>query len=227
MNTAIILSGGNGERLGGAPKQYREVGGRPVIAYSLRAFQDSTCTDGIVIAARSEWRPFLSEWVRRDDIGKFMGFAPAGETRGHSIYNALKSISAEADDTVTVHDAARPFVSLGLIEACTNAAKNADGAMLAICPSDTIYRRENSALVSLNRDELLIGQTPECFKYGKYLAAFESLTGEEIANARGSTEIALMGGMDIVTVEGDAANFKITTEADFERFVMSVGERKL
>lgn len=95
-----------------------------------------------------------------------------------------------------------------------------DGVMPVIPMKDTVYYSDNGSSVSrlLDRDRIFAGQAPEVFRYGKYLDACEKLMPDSIMDIRGSTEPAIMAGMDIVMVPGDERNFKITTIEDMERY---------
>ncbi len=95
-----------------------------------------------------------------------------------------------------------------------------DGVMPVIPMKDTVYYSDNGSSVSrlLDRDRMFAGQAPEVFRYGRYLDACEKLMPDRIMDIRGSTEPAIMAGMDIVMIQGDEKNFKITTIEDMERY---------
>lgn len=182
MNIAIILAGGTGTRLGGdVPKQYIEVSGKPIISYCLDKFERHNQIDNIVIVASEMWQSYIMSWVKKDNLKKFSGFAPAGSSRQHSIVNGLikaKSIGAAADDNIIIHDAARPNVSECIISQCMDRLLEYDGAMPVLPVKDTIYLSENGENITslLNRDQLYAGQAPESFKYGKYLEIHNGMT---------------------------------------------------
>jgi 2-C-methyl-D-erythritol 4-phosphate cytidylyltransferase len=124
------------------------------------------------------------------------------------------------DDVVLVHDAARPAVTEATILACIEEARKRDGATPVLPVRETIYRSGDGRGVSalLDRGELYVGQTPEGYRFGKYLAAHRNATRAELAATRGSSEIAFRFGMDVGLFPGDERNFKITTAEDLERF---------
>ena len=115
MNIALILSGGTGLRLGAdIPKQYIEVGGRPVISYCIETLSRHGQIDGIQIVADSAWQENITGWLQTADLcKKFRGFSPPGENRQLSIFHGLEDIKTYADDSgyVFIHDAARPLLS--------------------------------------------------------------------------------------------------------------------
>lgn len=225
MNIAIILAGGVGSRMKvlDRPKQYVEVKGRPVISYCLQTFQEHADIDAIYIVADESWQDYISTWIEKEHISKFAGFAPAGKSRQHSIYNGLiaceKSV-VSPEDIVILHDAARPFVTPEIIEQCILGATELEGAMPVITVKDTVYRSVDGKSITslLDRSELFAGQAPESFRYGKYRKIHEDASDEEIMNTRGSSEIAYNHGMKIRLFEGAEKNFKITTMEDLTNF---------
>ena len=219
MAIAIILSGGTGLRAStDIPKQYIEVNNTPVIADSIGVFERHEDISKYVIVASDEWTDYITKFTG----DKFIGFAPAGKTRQLSILNGLKALSniASDDDTIIIHDAARPFVSSETITALIKACKTHDGAMPALPVKDTMYIRKGDKVHSLiDRDTIISGQAPEAFLYKKYLNANEVLLPEKILSIKGSTEPAFMAGMDVAVIYGDENNFKITTKQDLVRYI--------
>lgn len=224
MNIAIILAGGVGSRMKASnrPKQYIEVKGRPIINYCLNTFEHHKDIDEIYIVADEAWQDYITEWIKKDNITKFRGFAPAGKSRQHSIYHGLIACenSADTETIVIIHDAARPFVTEEIIEACIAGAKELDGAMPVITVKDTVYcSKDGKSIASLlERSQLFAGQAPESFRYGKYRSIHDASTDEELMNTRGSSEIAYKNGMKIRLFPGAEKNFKITTMEDLTNF---------
>lgn len=222
MNYAIILSGGTGTRLGlDMPKQYFEVNNKPIIRYVIETMEQGEVVDGIVIVATPEWQEYVHKQI--SVFEKFVGFALPGENRQLSIYSglcALRSI-AKDEDVVLIQDAARPNTSLDLVERCFDLATDVDGAMPVLPMKDTVYLSEDGISVSslLERKQVFAGQAPESFRFGKYMAANEALLPEKIFKINGSTEPAILAGMNIQMIPGDEKNYKITTEVDLKKFV--------
>lgn len=220
MNTALILAGGTGTRFGSdIPKQYIELKSRPVIAYCLDKFTAHPLIDSIQIVADDLWRDYICGFISSD---KFRGFSSPGKNRQLSIFNGLSDVKeySSMDDIVLIHDAARPLVSEEMITECLNAASEHDGALPVLPMKDTIYMSDDGKCISslLDRSRLFAGQAPEAFKFGRYYDANLALIPERILAINGSTEPAVLAGMDIAMIPGDENNFKITTKADFERF---------
>ena len=251
---AIILSGGTGSRMNmDIPKQYIEVDNRMIITESIRPFLEQDIVSDVRIVADKMWhdkiideyRVLSGDYFGNDSflgLYKFMGFSSPGENRQLSIFNALCDIKSDWDEDglVIIHDAARPLVSVELIDKCIAALMGFDsitnngfavagidvnslihdGVMPVLPMKDTVYLSEDGKVISslLNRDRLFAGQAPEVFKIDRYLEACKKLLPDKIMDIRGSTEPAVMDGMDVVMVNGDESNFKITTREDLDRY---------
>jgi 2-C-methyl-D-erythritol 4-phosphate cytidylyltransferase len=215
MNAGIILAGGTSERFAGfsVPKQFFHVAGVPVIAYALAVFEQCACIDKIVVVASETWRGNIP------GTAKLHAFAAPGETRQHSIYQGLLALQDTllSDDLVVIHDAARPLVTASDVDACVQAAWGYDGATPVLPLQDTVYQSSNGSAITalLKRDELYAGQTPECYAFGKYLAAH---AGIDLSSIRGSSELAFNAGMKIRLFGGNPRNIKITAAEDLEYF---------
>lgn len=236
MNIALILAGGSGSRLGSMiPKQYIEVGGKPIISYSLKTFEQHKWIDGIQVVAEKRWHSRIRNMISQ----KLKGFTCPGETRQLSILNGLKDIRryAYGRDLVIIHDAARPMLQASQITACLDAversgetafceqehcgvAKQYEGAVPVLPMKDTVYLSSDGRAITslLERSHVFAGQAPECFVLERYYEANKRLLPERILQINGSAEPAVLAGMDIALVPGDEANFKITTDNDLRLF---------
>lgn len=238
MNIALLLSGGTGTRLGAdIPKQYIEVSGRPVFSYCLETLLVHPQIDVIQIVAASVWQTEICQWMDQwvwteqwegsaEGKGvqdrKFGGFSLPGENRQMSIFHGLEDIRKYAKDTdyILIHDAARPLLSSKQITDCLEGAAGHDGAMPVLPMKDTVYYSRDGRKVGelLDRDRIYAGQAPEVFVLGAYYRANSRLLPERILKINGSTEPAVMAGLDIAMIPGDEGNFKITTKGDLGRF---------
>ncbi len=226
MNAALLLSGGVGLRLGlKVPKQYIKINDRMLITYSLQTLINSSFIDGIQIVAERSWRELIVEDVKQNVIStdKIMGFSFPGINRQLSILNGLHDIldgKFQMRDNVLIHDAARPLLTEKQITDCFITLQNHEGVIPVLPVKDTMYLSEDGKSVSelIDRKTIFAGQAPECFVLGKYLEANRRLLPDKILEINGSTEPAVMAGMDIAMIPGDENNFKITTQADLERF---------
>ena len=230
MNIAVILAGGTGSRLGGKrPKQYLEVNGKPIISYCLEKFAVCELVDAVQVVADTCWQEYIEDHLSEVGLtGKWRGFSSPGANRQLSIYNALTDILeyASVDDYVMLHDAARPMVKTSFIGECFLSARGHDGVLPVLPMKDTVYLSEDGRTVSslLVREKIYAGQAPEVFVLGKYYEANKALLPEKILSINGSSEPAVMAGLDIAMIPGDEGNFKITTLADLQRFEKIQGE---
>lgn len=235
MNIALLLSGGTGARMGmDVPKQYLMAGGRLVCSYCMGTLFAHPEIDAVQIVADPAWQeavvrcgeqlPGCESWE-----SKFRGFSLPGENRQLSIFHGLEDIRGYAGDNayVLVHDAARPLLSAKQVSSCLQGAQGHDGAMPVLPMKDTVYYSRDGQSVGklLERSTIYAGQAPEVFVLGKYYEANRRLLPEGILGINGSTEPAVMAGMDIAMIPGDEGNFKITTRADLERFLRIMEER--
>ena len=246
----LLLSGGTGQRMGAdVPKQYIRAAGEMIITHCMERLLSYGKFDAMVIVAADMWqdtilkecRGLMDEGPLSDDAGegdlwpaepvgqRFRGFAAPGRNRAESIYHGLRLISdfAPEDTVVMVHDAVRPLVSDEQLEACFMACEAHDGAMPVLPMKDTVYLSRDGISVSelLPREMIFAGQAPEAFALKKYLQAYEALLPDRILRINGSTEPAIMAGMDIAMIPGDESNFKITTPEDLDRFRLIAGRK--
>lgn len=231
MNIALVLSGGTGTRLKAElPKQYIEVAGKPVISYCLETLFRYNEIDAVRIVAEIGWREQIQKWFTgMVGMEKFQGFSNPGINRQMSILNGLEDMKESADDNtfVLVCDAARPMISEKLISECLNAVGGHDGVLPVLPMKDTVYLSSDGKAVSalLDRSKIFAGQAPELFRFIPYYEANQQLLPDRILKINGSTEPAVLAGMDIAMMPGDEDNFKITTRADMDRFCEIVEKR--
>ena len=235
MNIALILSGGNGLRVGSSiPKQYIEVAGKPIITYCIKTLASHESVDAVWVVAEEEWQGKIVSWLKMYGMdGSIKGFSLPGENRQLSILNGLEDIYtwAHGDDVVMIHDAARPCLSEQMISDCFNGIKGHDGVLPVLPMKDTVYLSEDGKSVSslLDRQKIFAGQAPEVFVLGNYLEANRRLVESKVVledgtkqsailSINGSTEPAILAGLDVAMIPGDEKNFKITTREDLERF---------
>lgn len=191
------------------------------------AKQHGICTDkiaGFAIPGISRQSSILNglRYIvekRKADRGNAGIFDIGGENADAYDADAENDDACDAD-TVLIHDAARPRLTEAQITACFAALDGHDGVLPALPMKDTVYLSEDGRQVTelLDRGKLFAGQAPELFYLKKYYRANLMLMPDRINQINGSTEPAILAGMDIVMIPGDEGNFKITTNADMERF---------
>lgn len=225
MNTVILLSGGVGRRTGSSvPKQYIEINGRMMIYNPLSTILNCNEISHLQIVAAEPWHNKIRKIIDQiceKRVVKTYAFSEPGVTRQLSIFHALKDLNdrLSEDDFVLIHDAARPFVTVDLLNKTLDTAQKHDGAIPVLPVSDTIYWSMDGKSLSgcIPREQIYAGQAPEAFRFGPYLRANESLLPEQIRTIKGSTEPALLAGLDMAVLPGDPGNFKVTTFEDLER----------
>lgn len=235
MDYAIVLSGGTGTRTGAdMPKQYVKVNGHMMVTYALEPVLRSGCIDKVCIVCADEWKNEILNDVRAaglDEV-KIMGFAKPGDTRQLSILNGMTYIIEEVkktgfgdtgEDTVLIHDAARPFLTEELIGRCYEALCGYDGVMPVLPMKDTVYLSNDGKNISglIDRSTVFAGQAPELFRLKPYYEANISLLPDEIYKINGASEPAVMAGMKIAMIRGDEKNVKVTSAGDLEKFLKS------
>ena len=214
--TAIIAAGGSGSRLGaGAPKQFLDLGGRPILEHSVRALADHPRISELIVALPVDKVAQPPSWLASSPKVRIVA---GGRRRQDSVANAFDTIAGS--DVVLIHDAARPFVSPDLISRSIDAAA-AFGAAIAATPvSDTVKQvtvGSGGTVVhgTIPRDSIYLAQTPQAFRR-EVLAAAIAL-GRSGAEATDEAALAEQAGHAVHLVEGEAGNVKITTSADLQR----------
>lgn len=210
---AILAAAGSGDRLGlDRPKAFAPLNERPLIAESLERLDASDWIEGIVVAAPPEWEEPCILVAEEIAAGKVAETVTGGQTRSESVRNALAQVP-EGAAVVLVHDAARPLVSEEVIERVVTALEDGwDGAVPSLPVSDTVKRVDGEAVVeTINRDGLVIVQTPQAFLVDVLRRAVES--GDEASDCAALVEA---GGGRVRAVQGDPRLLKITEPADLE-----------
>lgn len=215
---ALICAAGSGSRAGeGAPKQFREVGGRPVIARAAQAFLDHPRVASVTMVIGAEQRPLY------DAATSLLQGRPAlrepalgGATRQASVRAGLQSLQGDMPDIVLVHDAARPFVSAGLIDRAIEAAQ-AGGATPGVAVTDTICAVLDSERgETLDRGTLRALQTPQAFRYADLLAAHEKAAAAGRDDFTDDGALFAWAGGRVTVFQGEARNVKLTTQDQFD-----------
>lgn len=218
---AIIPSGGIGKRINSPlPKQYIKFNGKELIAYTLSIFQNSNLIDEIIVASQKDYFSLVEEIKIKNDFTKLSKIVEGGSERQASVFNAVKSLQANEDDLILVHDAVRPLLPESVLENSIEQAKKFGAAVVAINAKDTLIKGNDYVQNYVDRNEFYYAQTPQVFKYGIFEAAMLKAESE---NFIGTDESMLVhrAGFKIKIVEGSSLNFKITTDDDvklFEKF---------
>ena len=225
MTIAAILAGGLGSRMGssGMPKQYLQVGTRPVIVHTVEKFLAHPQVDHVLVLAPRSWVGFtqdsLSEHLPKTDA---VTVTEGGETRNGTIRNALdwiaKAYGAEEEHVIITHDAVRPFVTHRIISDNIAAAREYGACDTAIPATDTIVRSDDGVFISEipPRSVLYQGQTPQSFRCNKLRALIDSLTPEEETMLTDACCVFALRREPVFLVQGEVHNIKITYPFDLK-----------
>ncbi len=219
METAVVIvAAGRGVRAGSGdvPKQYRPVGGIPVLARTLARFIDHPRVGQVLTVIHDADRDRYNALA--GDFGdKLMEPVTGGATRQDSVRAGLEGLAQHAPANVLVHDAARPFADAALIDRVITALGESEGVVPALPVTDTL-KKANGTRVSatVERTGLWRAQTPQGFRFAKLRAAHEAASRAGESDFTDDAAIAEWHGLDVVLVEGAEANVKLTTGEDFE-----------
>ena len=228
---AIILAGGTGERFGNeGGKQLVEIGGKPILTWSVEAFDAVGDIGLIVIVCPAERQgEYLSKAVDPFSFATPIVIAAAGSTRQESAFSGLELVPEEFE-YVVMHDGARPLISADLIAHTIATLKgniDADGAVVAHPAIDTLKVVENGVIVGTpDRSVFWNAQTPQVFRAGIYRRAHASALSDGFVGTDDSSLIERLGGR-VLVVEGKRDNIKLTVPEDYLMLVAAVRERYL
>ena len=203
---------------GSAPKQYLSLGGRPILAKSLQSLAAASRITTIVPVIHADDRDAYHEAVQGLSLGKRLADpVTGGATRQASVLAGLEALSADSPDFVLVHDGVRPFVSPATIDAVIDALLAGNDAALAATPVvDTLKRIDDNRRVTqtVPRDALWSAQTPQGFRFDAVLAAHRKAASDSETAFTDDAAVAEWAGLEVVVVEGEKDNMKITTADD-------------
>ena len=215
---AVIPAGGKGKRSGtDTPKQYLKFHGKELIVYTLEVFQKNKLVDEIIVSAEPSYFSLHEDIKRKFNLTKISKIVEGGEERQDSVYNALKSIKANNDDLVAVHDAARPLLPKDILAKAINTAKEKGNAIVCLKARDTLLKGDQVVKEYVDRSEMYYVQTPQIFKYGDLMKAMKKAYENNFIATDESMLIKQLE-ININIVEGSMLNFKITTVTDIEIF---------
>ncbi|WP_194192665.1 2-C-methyl-D-erythritol 4-phosphate cytidylyltransferase [Clostridium chrysemydis] len=214
MNTAIILSGGRGKRMGASvSKQFIMLKNKPILYYTIKKFLDNKDIDNIVLVLPEDEIDYFKENILEKfdlDISKIV---LGGKERQDSVYNGLKE--CKDSDIVLIHDGARPFVSDEIISNGIKFAKEYGAAAPGVMPKDTIKVKDFKSFSKSTpkRSDLVSVQTPQVFKYDLITKCHEKIKaeGKEVTD---DTMVVETYGNKVFLYDGEYTNIKITTPED-------------
>lgn len=214
--TAVVLAAGRGKRMGtDVQKQYLEIGGKPVLYYSLDTFEKSNIIDEIVLVVGENQEDYCrQEIVEQYRFQKVKAIVQGGAERYHSVWNGLQQIE---DGYVFIHDGARPFVTEEILIRAYEDVQEYEACVVGMPVKDTIKISDEQGLVAdtPNRSLLWMIQTPQVFEVSLIKDAYAKLIEGNITNATDDAMVVeMMLGSKIKLVQGSYENIKITTPED-------------
>ena len=227
---AIVLAAGSGSRMNAdVKKQFLELAGKPILYYSLNAFQNSIIDEIILVTSKEDIELCKNEIVKKYDFNKVRCIVEGGRERYHSVMHGLKMI--QSCDYVYVHDAARPLVDEEMLERLKAGVEEFGSAVAAVETKDTIkiVDNENYVISTPSRNTVWIIQTPQVFKFSTITDAYERLhmrlqniSAEDIHITDDAMVVENFTNSKVKLIKGSYKNIKITTPEDMlvaERFL--------
>ncbi len=220
---AVVLAAGSGSRMqSDVKKQYMEIGGKPLIYYSLKAFEESIIDDIVLVVSRGDVSYVTKEIVEKYKFDKVTAVVEGGLARYHSVRLGLQAAAADCDYAF-IHDGARPFINRDIILRALQAVKEYKACVVGMPAKDTIKIADEKGFAASTPDRNLMWtiQTPQCFSYNMILDLYQRLDREEgdlMAKGINITDDAMVveyyTDTKVKLVEGSYDNIKITTPED-------------
>ena len=220
---AVVLAAGSGSRMNSdVKKQYMEIGGKPLIYYSLKTFEESIIDDIVLVVSRGDIEFVRTEIVQKYGFDKVTAIVEGGLYRYHSVRLGLEAAAKDCDYAF-IHDGARPFVTKDIILRALHAVKEYGACVVGMPVKDTIKIADEKGFAATTPDRNLtwMVQTPQVFSYKMILELYQRLDREEgelMAKGINITDDAMVveyfSDKKIKLVEGSYTNIKITTPED-------------
>lgn len=232
MNIALLTAAGSGSRMHqDIPKQFLHVDNKPIIIYTMEAFENNPQIDAIIVVTLDTWKDFVWAYAKQFNITKLKWVVTGGETGQESIRNGLLALKEDCslDDVVMIHDGNRPLVSNDIIADSLSIFKEKGSAVAAIPCVEAVFRSEDSlsSTDSIPREQLLRTQTPHTYTLGKLLHAHEEAEKRGIKNTAASCTLMHALGERVWFSKGSEKNFKLTTPDDFDIFRAFLRDKQL
>jgi 2-C-methyl-D-erythritol 4-phosphate cytidylyltransferase len=210
MVTAIVLAAGRSTRMGGGEnKQFIELLGKPLVWYSLAAFEQCCVIDEIIIVRRPDYAAQAEQIARQ--FKKVVAFADGGAERQNSVWNGLEKATG---DIVAVHDGARPLVTPALIEATIVSAQSYGTGIAATKVVDTIKEADDKIVTrTVDRTKLWAVQTPQTVRTELLRQAYRQVLSKEVVVTDEAAAVEMLGHR-VDLVETPFLNLKVTTPSD-------------
>ena len=232
MNIALIIAGGVGARMNqDIPKQFINVYDKPVIVYTMEAFQQHPNIDAIEVVCLDGWHDILKAYAKQFGITKLENVVSGGKNGQDSIRNGIFDIQSRhsgADDIVLIHDAIRPMLSQEIISDNIRVCREKGNAITVIpCTAAMLKTLDGvSSDSQVPRDNLKITQTPQTFFVNEICAVHKEALEKGITNSVASCTLYIEMGRELFLAVGSEKNLKLTTAEDIEIFKALLNAKK-
>lgn len=235
MTVAIIIAGGVGSRMGAdVPKQFVQVNGKPVLFYTLEAFERHPMVDAIELVLIDGWEDTVWAYARKYGISKLKWIVKGGATGQESIRNGVFGLEGKcaADDVVIIHDGIRPLVDAAVLDDVIQKARQFGNGVTSMPYNEQIFlvdaKRPDTTVKYIPRETLRRVATPQAYKFElldeKYHEAFEKKIG--IYGSSYTNTMMTELGVRLYFAAGSDRNIKLTTPGDIEIFKGMIGVRE-
>jgi 2-C-methyl-D-erythritol 4-phosphate cytidylyltransferase len=235
MNFALILTGGVGQRLrsSGLPKQFIELYGKPIVAYTLDKFELCEEIDQIVIVCHGSWIVKMEDIIKKYNFNKVTCIVAGGKERHDSVQIGLQEVNKKSNekDIVVIHDGVRPLVKKSTIVENIRIAKENGNAMTvrSVTESVVVTKNETATMADFkNRDDTYTLTSPQSFRVNELILAYQELKKITDKPILDSSLVYAELGKKIHLVKEQGLNLKITTPEDFYYFrsMLELEEKK-
>ena len=222
-NIGLLIAGGAGNRMHqDIPKQFITVNERPVIVYTLEAFEKHPEIDAIAVVCIEGWENVLWAYSKQFNITKLKYVIPGGKNGQESIRNGVFEVEKhfESDDLVLIHDAIRPMVSAEIISDSIRVAREYGNAITVIPCAEAMLQTDDGivSVGSYPRDRLKRTQTPQTFRLGEICDLHRRALDAGITNSVASCTLKIEMGEQVYFSSGSEKNIKLTTVEDIDIF---------
>lgn len=230
MNIALLTAAGVGTRMHqNIPKQFLHVENKPVIIYTMEAFQNNSQIDAIIVITLNTWKDFVWTYAKQFNITKLKWVVSGGTTGQESIKNGLVELSkhCEPSDVVLIHDGNRPLISDDIISDSLSTFRAHGSAVAAVPCVEAVFKSSDGCFsdTMIPREELYRTQTPHTYTLGKLLWAHAQADEQGIGNTAATCALMQQLGETVYFSCGSEKNLKVTTLDDLEIFHALLGGR--
>lgn len=232
MNIALIIAGGTGARMNQPiPKQFITVKGKPILVYTIEAFQKNEQIDAIAVVCLDGWQDVVWKYAETYKLSKLKWITKGGSTGQESLRNGMQLLkdNCELDDIIIIHDAVRPLVSDDIINS-NIACVIQNGNAITFLPSNEalLYSEDGEkSNKTVNRNLIYRTQTPQSLRLSKFIWIHEQAIENEIQNSVATCTLLIELEQTVHFVLGLNTNFKITTAEDIALFEAYLETQKM